>query len=657
MSLGSETSDYQVQGKETSNLPSTPAAAPLGGTGKKVLIFDASGNPVNTLNDDITIEMTYTKADLVAAGLSSLEEVAKIKMAYWDESASAYVTIPTTTAYDPASETTWGNLVSVTFKGTTSHLTVFSPILPSDSLAPATPTSLGAVAGDGRVTLTWTAPTTNTDSSALTDLLGYEVYRATSASGAYTQVNTSNVLTASYTDSTVTNGTTYYYKVTTADTGGNESVKSSVSSAATPTAAAIPSAGGGGGGGGGLAGVTHVLDSITEQGRFTEDVIARSQDKQVEILVPEDTVGKNRVGSLLTSISIKEMGEPPASPADSEAIGLVYDIGPYGATFDPPIDLTFKYDVSLISQGISEKNLVMATYDSSTSQWVELESTVDPENDTITAKVSHFTAFTILAYTRPAAFTTTNLMIAPGDVETGETVSINVFIANAGDLEGSFDVILKINRAVADSMEVILEGGASKEVTFTITKDTAGTYLVEVDSLVGTFRVKTATTPTPALAPTPVPTPKPTPKPAPKPAKKPAPATFSLSTLSISPAEVEIGEEVIFSILVNNAGGQSGNYELALKINGAVVDTAEITLAAGAHKEVTFAVSRDIAGTYAVELNGKTGTFVVKKTGNWWNRLTGNIGNWWGNFTGDVGDWWGDISGNVINWWDRVIRK
>jgi len=600
MAVGSETTDFQVQGKETSSLPSTPTAAPLGGKGKKVLMFDASGSPVTTLNDDITIEMSYSTANLTAAGLSSLEEVAKVKMAYWDDSASAYVTIPTTIAYDPATGTTWANLVSVTFMGTTSHLTVFSPIVTSDGLAPATPTSLVAVAGNGQVALAWTAPTTNADSSALTDLLGYEVYRSTSATGTSTQVNATDVLTTSYTDTTVTNGTTYYYKVTTADTGGNESVKSSASNAATPSAPSTST--GGGGGGGGLAGVTSVLDIMTEKGRFTEDVTAISEDKQVELYIPEDTIGKNRVDSLLSSIRIKKMEEPPALSVNSEVAGLIYDIDPSGATFDPPIDLTIKYDTSQIPEGVAEKNLVVATFDSSTSQWVELESTVDPANDTVTAKVSHFTAFTILAHTRPASFAIADLVIAPDEVETGETVSISVLITNTGDLEGSYKVILKIDDVAVTSKEVTLEGGTSEEVTFTTARDVAGTYAVEIGGLVGTLRVKAA----PALAPTPTPAPEPAPEPT------AVLATFSLSALSISPAEVEIGEEVTVSATVTNAGGQTGSYEVTFKVNNEVVDTASITLAAGTSQEVTFTTSSNTAGTYIVNVNHLSSTFTVK---------------------------------------------
>jgi len=232
--IGTGSTDYKVAATQTSNLPTTTNASVIGGKGQDITISDSSGAAVTTLNDSITIEQTFTKAELIAAGISTLSDVDKIVMAYWDESASAYKALPTTIAYDPVTVTEFADLLSVTYTGTTQHLSVFAPILPQDALAPSPPTSVVATAGDDQVALTWTAPTTNTDSSALTDLLGYEVYRSTSVDGTYTQVNTSDVTDTSYTDTTAENDSTYYYKVTAADTGGNESAKSSASDAATP---------------------------------------------------------------------------------------------------------------------------------------------------------------------------------------------------------------------------------------------------------------------------------------------------------------------------------------------------------------------------------------------------------------------------------------
>jgi beta-lactamase superfamily II metal-dependent hydrolase len=69
--------------------------------------------------------------------------------------------------------------------------------------APPAPTSLNATPGNAQVSLAW-------GSSA--GATGYNVYRSTT-SGFYTTALASNVVPANYTDSTVSNGTTYFYIV------------------------------------------------------------------------------------------------------------------------------------------------------------------------------------------------------------------------------------------------------------------------------------------------------------------------------------------------------------------------------------------------------------------------------------------------------------
>jgi hypothetical protein len=111
---------------------------------------------------------------------------------------------------------------------------------PDDSAAaasaPATlaaaPTSLTATSGNAQVSLTW---------SASANATGYHVKRATTSGGAYSQVGAPT--TASYTDTSVTNGTTYYYVVSALDAAGESANSTQVSAfpaAPTVSTPAVP---------------------------------------------------------------------------------------------------------------------------------------------------------------------------------------------------------------------------------------------------------------------------------------------------------------------------------------------------------------------------------------------------------------------------------
>ena len=91
------------------------------------------------------------------------------------------------------------------------------------------PTNLAATAGDSVVTLTWSA------SSGAT---GYNVKRATKSGGPYTQL--AAPASPGYTDSSVTNGTTYYYVVSALNAAGESANSAEVS--ATPTGPSAPPA-------------------------------------------------------------------------------------------------------------------------------------------------------------------------------------------------------------------------------------------------------------------------------------------------------------------------------------------------------------------------------------------------------------------------------
>ncbi|HSF43133.1 MAG TPA: M14 family zinc carboxypeptidase [Thermoanaerobaculia bacterium] len=92
---------------------------------------------------------------------------------------------------------------------------------------PGAPGSLNATPGDAQISLTWTAASGATF---------YRVHRAETSGGPYTTIR-SNWTGTSYTDTGLTNGTTYYYVVT-ATNGAGEGPNSNEASA-TPVAAPV----------------------------------------------------------------------------------------------------------------------------------------------------------------------------------------------------------------------------------------------------------------------------------------------------------------------------------------------------------------------------------------------------------------------------------
>lgn len=251
--------------------------------------------------------------------------------------------------------------------------------------------------------------------------------------------------------------------------------------------------GGGGGGGGAAAGVISVLNSITQSGRFLEEVSGKSEDRMVELTIPKGTTGKNRVGGMLSAITIKPITAHPSPPAQSNIVGLVYDFGPDGATFDPHVIITFHYSASQIPDDVAEENLVLAVWNENNDVWEELPCTVYPGSNKIVALASHFSAFAILAHTEPAEFTLSELSITPNEVDAGDEINVSVLITNSGDLEDDYEVSLRIDGVVVRTKDIVLAGGDSERVRFSITAATAGISTVIIGGLSGSFTVREET--------------------------------------------------------------------------------------------------------------------------------------------------------------------
>ncbi len=97
------------------------------------------------------------------------------------------------------------------------------------TLLPAFAITVNQPAPAGTASLSWTAPTQNTDGTSLTDLAGYRVYHGTSAGSLTDMVQLSGSATTSYVYNQLTSGT-HYFAVAAYNNSGVESALSGVGS-------------------------------------------------------------------------------------------------------------------------------------------------------------------------------------------------------------------------------------------------------------------------------------------------------------------------------------------------------------------------------------------------------------------------------------------
>lgn len=307
-----------------------------------------------------------------------------------------------------------------------------------------------------------------------------------------------------------------------------------------------PPPGGGGDGGGpittavNLNGLSGTL-GVNSTGVVQSTTTLTSEDGRVTLNIPAGTVLKTAAGGPLISMTVSVPDSIPAPPSGKTVI-LALDFGPDGATFDPPITLTLTYEESELPAGVSEASLSLAFWDD--SGWAVLESEVDAGADTVSAPVSHFTTFAILAQQPPTLSITTSqdgATLSSGNVTVTADLTNFVLVPPGGDPvpgEGHLHYYLDMEIPTAPGQPAVTGEGTYKvtpgvSVTWeniTPGEHTFGVQLVNNNHtpleppVTATVTVTVEPPPTPAPTPTPERTPTPTPTPTPAPESAPAPS-------------------------------------------------------------------------------------------------------------------------------------
>jgi hypothetical protein len=90
---------------------------------------------------------------------------------------------------------------------------------------------------------------------------------------------------------------------------------------------------------------------------------------------------------------------------------------------------------------------------------------------------------------------------------------------------------------------------------------------------------------------------------------EPTPAKFAVSNLTVSPSQAQPNQKINISINVTNTGGESGDYNLDLKVDGTIKSSKQVIVAAGTSQTVNFTTTGYTAGKHQVEVASLTGEF------------------------------------------------
>jgi hypothetical protein len=196
---------------------------------------------------------------------------------------------------------------------------------------------------------------------------------------------------------------------------------------------------------------------------------------------------------------------------------------------------------------------------------------------------------------KPAEFSITDLTINPAEAEIFEPIIVTVNVTNMGDEPGVYVGNLTVNNVLEDNQTVLLEGGESTILEFSVVEQTEGTYTIELGGLTGTFTLT-------ALSNT--------------------SSNIRLEKIMLppyeswaSPFESWVDEPISVSATATNAGSETESLSLRLMIDDQLAEVKRIELTAGASTDVEFTFNSTTEGKHTVKINSLSGTFLIVPTG------------------------------------------
>jgi hypothetical protein len=159
---------------------------------------------------------------------------------------------------------------------------------------------------------------------------------------------------------------------------------------------------GGGGGGGGRAALVSNWEicvlgrcdtgDVNSLGKALDEFWVASPDKQVVVYIDKLTKMKEANGSRLDGVEINLCDPTPAPPSGYKVLAA-YCFTPGGATFDPNMRVTMRFNPDEVAPG---QTVVAAYYDEAAGAWQFIEGIIVADGQAV-FNIEHFSMYGLLA--------------------------------------------------------------------------------------------------------------------------------------------------------------------------------------------------------------------------------------------------------------------
>lgn len=223
---------------------------------------------------------------------------------------------------------------------------------------------------------------------------------------------------------------------------------------------------------------TLTIDGVEAETK--EITLAAGAKEKVMFWVTRDTPGAYSVelGNLSGTLSVREL-----KPAEFKAVDLFVpeDVHPgQAATLRVRVTNTGEvegdFTAGLVVNGTEVATETVAVAPGLTKAMFFTFTEETP--GTYTLRVAGLTG--TLKVLRPAEFKVVSLDIAPNPVKMGAGVTITTSIENLGEAEGTYTASLLVDGLVEQTRDITLAGEATTSVSFLLSKDSPGSYSIEI---------------------------------------------------------------------------------------------------------------------------------------------------------------------------------